>query len=60
MTVNEIVKKYLNDNGYIGLYNEEDECTCDVDDLEHCDGMLSYICKARHKPKRDSEDHDPK
>ena len=34
MTVTEIVKKYLKENGYDGLYSED--CGCEVDDLAPC------------------------
>ena len=44
ITVKEIVKKYLKENGYDGLVGNE--CGCDIDDLfpcglegcENCDG----------------------
>ncbi len=35
MTVKDIVKKYLLDNGFDGLAG--DECGCEVDDLFPCD-----------------------
>lgn len=39
MTVREIVKEYLEKNGYDGLYNEdEDGCGCELDDFMHCSG----------------------
>jgi len=46
MTVLEIVKKYLQDNGYDGLYG--DECACCVDDLIPCDADFSD-CKPGYK-----------
>jgi hypothetical protein len=39
MTVLEIIKKYLDENGYDGLYNEEFDCGCIKDDLVPCDDM---------------------
>lgn len=35
----EIVKEYLIANGYDGLGNSCDECSCGVDSLAQCDGM---------------------
>ena len=37
MTIKEIIKQYLEEHGYDGLYNE-DECACSLDELFPCDG----------------------
>jgi len=37
MNVKKIVKKYLKENGYYGLYNLEGECGCTKDDLFPCE-----------------------
>ena len=47
-TVIEMVKRYLIDNGFDGLYNEELECGCELADLEPCDALQSN-CKAGYK-----------
>jgi hypothetical protein len=36
MTVFDIIKKYLRDNGMAGLVQTETECGCSVDDLSPC------------------------
>ena len=36
MTCREIIKKYLEDNGYDGLCNISTECGCSVSDLIPC------------------------
>jgi hypothetical protein len=46
VTVNDIVVKYLTDNGYDGLYN--DDCGCVITDLCPC-FELSPDCHAGHK-----------
>lgn len=46
MDVCDIVKKYLIENGYDGLYT--DGCGCLVDDLMPCDCDCSY-CEAGYK-----------
>lgn len=46
MTVKEIIKKYLEDNGFDGLW--DDDCGCDVDDLMPCDGPADR-CAAGYK-----------
>jgi len=33
-TVKQIVEMYLRANGYDGLYNEDAECWCEVDNLD--------------------------
>ena len=43
MTVREIVKEYLEKNGYDGLF--VDECTCSLEDLMPCD-YSNPNCKA--------------
>ncbi len=53
MTVREIVKAYLEENGFDGLYWED--CGCFLDDLipcgDRCDG-----CEAGHKIMGDDGD----
>lgn len=48
MTTIEIIKQYLIDNGFDGLYNEDLECGCELADLEPCDSLQSN-CKAGYK-----------
>lgn len=36
MTVTKIVRKYLSENGFDGLYNADAECGCRIDDLAPC------------------------
>ena len=48
MNVYDIVKKYLIDNGYDGLYT--DDCGCLVDDLMPCSGCGDIInCQAGYR-----------
>jgi len=51
MTVKEIVKKYLQDNGYVGL-SGWDDCSCSVDDFCPC-GDNFADCQPEHKHKRE-------
>jgi len=37
MVVKDIVSKYLKDNGYEGLFNESEDCGCELSDLMPCD-----------------------
>jgi len=46
MTVEEIVKQWLTDNGYDGLFN--DECGCELKDLGPC-GEMTGDCTAGYK-----------
>lgn len=52
MTVKEIIKKYLEDNGFDGLCT--DDCGCGIDDLFPCcedmcaDCVPAYKCKCDH------------
>lgn len=43
MDILDIVKKYLKDNGYDGLGN--DECGCSIDDLFPCDTQPVLCCE---------------
>lgn len=36
MTVEEITKKYLKDNGFNGLCSPDYECSCSIDDFNCC------------------------
>jgi hypothetical protein len=47
MNCKEIVKKYLKDNGYDGLY-VPGECGCEIDDLQPCSEDMSE-CKPGYK-----------
>lgn len=57
MKVIEIVKLYLEQNGYDGLYNEDGECACLNDNLELCGEMLS-TCKAGYLQKDPDTEYD--
>lgn len=46
-TVKEIVKEYLQANGYDGLAT--DDCGCSVNDLIPCEGSAFEHCEAGHK-----------
>jgi hypothetical protein len=46
MKIKEIIKKYLEENGYDGLYN--DECGCSKDDLFPCDFSPDF-CEPGYK-----------
>ena len=37
MNLQEIVKQWLVDHGYDGLYNADGECACDTGDIMTCD-----------------------
>ena len=51
MNCMEIVRKYLEDNGYDGLYHECD-CACDMKDLFACGEDISE-CKPGYKKERE-------
>jgi hypothetical protein len=57
MTCKEIVKKYLQDNGFDGLY-EPGECGCDLDDFMPCGGDCAMTCQPGYKTKCDCGEHD--
>ena len=51
MTVIEIVKKYLEENGYEGLVHADGECGCELDDLAPCDEWFCQGCEPGYKVK---------
>ena len=57
ISVYEIVKAYINNNGYDGLFNADGECACEKDDLDPC-GEMSGECYAGYKFPCDCGDHD--
>ena len=48
MTVKEIVNDYLKKNGFDGLFNDDEECYCDVDCMCDRDGVMDS-CRAVYK-----------
>lgn len=50
-TIKEIVVEYLKKNGYDGLYNEDIECGCGIEDIPLCDETNINECKAGYKCK---------
>lgn len=55
MTVKEIMADYLTKNGYVGLINEDAECTCVIDDIMCC-GEGSAECEPAYIKKCKPED----
>lgn len=50
MTVNEIIVRYLEDNGYDGLYCPFDPCGCYKDDLCPCGNLINlWECEPGYK-----------
>ena len=56
MTVKEIIEKWLRENGYSGLYNE-DECGCSIDDFIPC-GESCNECKPGYKVSYGDDSYD--
>ncbi len=48
-TVKGIVKDWLIAHGYDGLYSENGQCGCDLDDLMVCDAAGIDLCKPGYK-----------
>lgn len=48
MNVKEIVKIYLEQNGYSGLCNADAQCGCELNDLMPCQGEV-FECVAGYK-----------
>ena len=54
-TVKEIVKQYLIDHGYDGLYSDAGECGCDLANLLDCDMAGTGQCKPGYKVEDPSD-----
>ena len=50
-TVIDIIKQYLVDNDYDGLYNDEIDCACEVSDLAPCCEISKGECTSGYKHK---------
>ena len=50
MTVYDILKKWMKDNGYDGLCNHDSECGCSLDDF-FCCGEVCSECEPAYKGK---------
>lgn len=55
MTLKEIVKQWLEENGYDGLCNPDDECGCVLEDFMSC-GEPGEHCEAGHRLDGENED----
>lgn len=52
MSIEEIIRKYLTDNNFDGLFNEDEDCGCEVDDLFPCvDCCHLRYCEPGYKHK---------
>lgn len=57
LTTREMIRKYLKDNDYDGLFSNEGECACVPDDLCPC-GEPPLDCEAGYRQTCDCGDHD--
>jgi hypothetical protein len=53
MNIKEIVKKYLDDNGYDGVVNIDIECGCSKEDFPLCQEACDE-CEAAYRAKNDN------
>ena len=56
--VKEIVRRYLIKHGYDGLYSENGQCGCGLDELMDCDSAGVGLCKPGHEVKDPSGEYD--
>jgi hypothetical protein len=56
-TVEEIIKEYLKANGFDGLFNEEGECACEINDLATC-GCIFMDCEPGYRADDPTGDYD--
>jgi hypothetical protein len=58
LTVLEMARQYLVDNGYDGLFSGDGECACSIDDLCPCCADPPLDCEAGFKQPCDCGDPD--
>lgn len=51
MNIIDIIVNYLIEHHYDGLYNEEIECSCEIDDIVPCDELNPDQCKPGYLKK---------
>lgn len=56
-TVKDILFEWLELRGYSGLYNEEEECGCEIEDLCPCNLLESLECRPGYKVNLEECDH---
>ena len=49
MNTVQIIRQWLNENGYDGLFNADLPCGCNLDDFMPCGGEHNVGCKAAYK-----------
>lgn len=49
MNGKEIIKEYLEKNGFDGLYSDDGDCGCEVSDLMPCESDDCMSCNAGYK-----------
>jgi hypothetical protein len=57
MNCAEIIKEYLEKNGYDGLFNVDGECGCEINNLNPCGECLAD-CEPGYKHEDKSGEHD--
>jgi len=55
MELRDIMKQWLEANGYDGLYNSQVDCACELSDLFPC-GEPALECSAGHKTACDCKE----
>jgi hypothetical protein len=58
MNTKEIIRKYLQDNGFDGLWNQDDECGCEITDLCPCGNSFEFCEPGYKRPGEIGEDFD--
>jgi hypothetical protein len=56
MEIGDIIKKYLKDNGFSGLYSPAADCGCDMEDLFAC-GEDCTGCEPGYKIEDPTGEH---
>ena len=58
MEIRDIVKDWLEENGYTGLFHDSGECACKIDDLMPCDGPC-LECEAGYVVSATDDEGEP-